>query len=126
MKKIHTTALAMAIAFLVAITMPTSAFADVFQVTTTGDSGPGSLRQAILDATAAGPSAQTIAIDPSLAGQTIALTTIGDRAAGPSAFAITSDITINGDPAAGLVITRDAAAPSMRFFYVASGAHLTL
>jgi len=116
----------MAIVFLVSVTMPRPAFADVFQVTSTSDNGPGSLRQAILDATAAGPSAQTIVVDPSLAGQTISLTTIGDHAAGPSAFAITSDITISGDPAAGLVVTRDAAAPAMRFFYVAPGAHLTL
>src|SRR4051812_40392703 len=108
MKKIHTTALAMAIVFLVSVTMPRPAFADVFQVTSTSDNGPGSLRQAILDATAAGPSAQTIVVDPSVAGQTITLTTIGDHTAGPSAFTITSDITINGDPAAGLVVTRDS------------------
>ncbi|MBX3531075.1 MAG: right-handed parallel beta-helix repeat-containing protein, partial [Rhizobiaceae bacterium] len=60
----------------------------LFTVSNTNDSGAGSLRQAVIDAnTAAG--ADTIQFDPSLAFQTIKLTS--------GELAIRSDITINGD-----------------------------
>src|SRR5512141_1960873 len=47
-----------------------SVLASTFTVTMTGDSGPGSLRQAIASAA----SGDTIRFDPALAGQTITLT----------------------------------------------------
>jgi hypothetical protein len=59
-----------------------------FTVTTTADSGAGSLRQAILDANANGV-ADTIDFDASLAGQTITLTS--------GQLEITDDVTITGD-----------------------------
>ena len=65
------------------------AYADSIIVTNTNDSGSGSLRQAIFDATfAPGPSfGDTITFDPSLAGQTITLTT---------QLNIDQDVTIDG------------------------------
>ncbi|HEU4744384.1 MAG TPA: choice-of-anchor Q domain-containing protein, partial [Anaerolineales bacterium] len=65
------------------------AYADSILVTNTNDSGPGSLRQAIFDATfEPGPAfGDTINFDPSLAGQTITLTTN---------LSIDQDLTIDG------------------------------
>jgi predicted outer membrane repeat protein len=57
----------------------------VFTVANTGDSGPGSLRQAILDANA-GTGADTIAFEPSVSG-TIPLS---------STLTVTGDLTISG------------------------------
>ncbi len=62
-------ALTVAVGFALASGM---VHADDFEVTTTDDSGPGSLRQAILDANdVAGP--HTISFAPALAGETITL-----------------------------------------------------
>jgi predicted outer membrane repeat protein len=65
------------------------AYADSIMVTNTNDSGSGSLRQAIFDATyEPGPAfGDTIKFDPSLAGQTITLTT---------QLGIDQDLTIDG------------------------------
>src|SRR5208337_2095139 len=59
-------------------------------VTNTADSGPGSLRDAISTAT----NGTIISFDPSLAGQKIDLSTVGDAPDGPSALLITNSITI--------------------------------
>src|SRR6266853_1359486 len=83
-----------------------------FTVTQLGDSGAGSLRQAVLNAnneiTHPGPdiilfNSGLVAAGPA----TIALTTVGDSTAGPSALGITSDITIMGPSGdSGVTIAR--------------------
>jgi hypothetical protein len=102
----------------------------VFTVTSPGDSGPGTLRQAILDANneAAYPGPDTITFAPVLAGATISLTTTDPAAGdGPSAFAVSSSITIDGG-AAGVTVARSAAGgtPAFRLFDVAGTGSLTL
>ncbi|MCK7502806.1 MAG: hypothetical protein MZV70_01060 [Desulfobacterales bacterium] len=62
-------------------------------VTTTVDSGPGSLRQAIVDAL----SGDTIAFDPTLNGQTITLTS--------GELVIGEDLTINGPDTDGVTVS---------------------
>ncbi len=59
-------------------------------VVNNNDAGAGSLRQAIIDAVAAGPGPQSITFDPSLSGQTITLASNLPSINAP-------DITINGD-----------------------------
>ncbi|RPJ26487.1 MAG: glycosyl hydrolase family protein, partial [Chloroflexi bacterium] len=68
---------------LLGVTPINSALASTITVTTTSDSGPGSLRQVIAEAA----SGDTIAFDPSLAGQTITLA---------SNLVIDKDLTIDG------------------------------
>src|SRR5262249_20299875 len=101
----------------------------VLTVTDPGDSGPGTLRQAILDANneAAHPGPATIVFAPTLAGATISLTTTDPAADGPSAFAVTSALTIDGG-SAGVTVARSAAAgtPAFRLFDVAPAGALTL
>ncbi|MBC8074437.1 MAG: hypothetical protein H7Y32_00040, partial [Chloroflexales bacterium] len=63
--------LALLLGALVALAPITPARAASLVVTTTNDSGPGSLRQALTDAS----SGDTITFDPSVSGQTIGLTT---------------------------------------------------
>src|SRR5262249_48981314 len=101
----------------------------ILTVLNLNDSGPGSLRQAILDANneTLNPGPDTIQFDPSLAHQTIDLTSADttplfnasgtDFILGPSAFRITSNITIDGG-SGGITITRDGTAPDFRFFQV--------
>ena len=73
-----------------------SAHAATFPVTNNLDSGAGSLRQALLDATAA-PGPDVITFAPSLAGQTISLlSTISIFNAG--------EVTLDASAAPGLVI----------------------
>ena len=67
-----------------------------FVVTDAGDSGPGTLRQAVLDANAA-PGPDTIDFDAGLNGSTITLTT--------GEIDITDDLQINGPGAANLTIS---------------------
>ncbi|MHB9130687.1 MAG: beta strand repeat-containing protein [Armatimonadota bacterium] len=99
-----------------------------FTVTSVGDSGAGTLRQAIRDANAnageGGPAA--ILFSPDLAGQTIVLTSIDDTTYGPSALLITSTITIIGDAANGITISRAPNAEPMRLFVVTAGGELAL
>jgi Putative Ig domain len=118
-----------------------------YTVTSLADSGPGTLRQAILDSVAnhAFQEPDTIQFSPSLDGGTIKLTGfINDSTvAGPSAFAInkSDDLTIDGETGLtnGITITRDTIAadypnhdksgftvPNFRFFFVGTGADLTL
>ena len=68
----------------------TTALVTAFVVTTNADSGPGSLRQAITDANAAGAGPHSITFDPSLSGQTITL-------ASHLPVVGVSDVTIDGD-----------------------------
>src|SRR5437660_1556570 len=84
-----------------------SAHANIITVTNTNDSGPGSLRQALLDAN----DGDTIDFDPALNGQTILLTT--------AELAITKSITISGPDANLLAVSRDQNAPGFRIFHVA-------
>src|SRR5262245_44283591 len=88
----------------------------VFTVTNPTDSavsGQVNLRQAIASANTA-DDPDTIQFDPSLAGQTISLTQVGDGGAGPSALAITTPITILGS---GVTLTRGGTTP-FRLFLV--------
>lgn len=78
-----------------------------------------SLREAVAFANAhSGP--QTITFDPSLAGQTIELSLVGDSSFGSSsALRIDNDITILGlTSAPGITITRADSAPAMRLFLI--------
>src|SRR5205814_6353445 len=78
-------------------------------VTTTNDSGPGSLRQALADV----PDGGTIQFDPALNGQNITLTS--------AELVINKNITISG-PGPGLLTTRrDQQAPDFRIFRVMPG-----
>ncbi|MDR3622883.1 MAG: hypothetical protein P4L85_26250, partial [Paludisphaera borealis] len=96
----------------------------VFPVISALDAGPGTLRQAILDASG-NAEADTIVFDPSLAGQTITLTSNSANSAfGPTALTIVNDdITIDGAAAPKLTISGNDA---HRIFAVGSGASLTL
>ncbi len=87
-----------------------------------------SLREAVAFAnTQSAP--QTITFDPSLAGQTIELSLVGDSSFGsPSALRIDKEITLLGlTSGPGITITRAASAPAMRLFRIWSKpAKLTL
>jgi hypothetical protein len=93
----------------------------VFTVTTTADSGPGSLRQAVGFANA-DAAADTIAFDPSLAGQTVTLFNAGDASNGGTALPVTEPVTIAGS---GQTLTRSSPTP-FRFFSVPAGVSVTL
>jgi len=98
-----------------------------FTVSITGDSGAGSLRQAIIDANAAA-GADTIVFAAGLtasAPATINLSTSGNSTAGPSAFGITSEITITG-PTGANGITLNNTFVNQRLFYVSAAGKLTL
>jgi hypothetical protein len=100
--------------------------AAAFTVTNTADGGPGSLRQAILDANSSGD-ASTVTFDAALSGQTIALSTDGDDTFGPSALLVSGNVTVDGGTNK-ITISRDATAQPvrLRLFYVAPGGSLTL
>ena len=121
------TLLVMALA-LFAATLPGArpALAADFVVTSTDDSGPGTLREAVGNANAAaGP--DTITFAPALAGQTIDLSTAGDSSLGASALAVTSETTIEGPTGNdGVTIARADSAPNMRLFLVTQSGDLTL
>src|SRR6266404_8664014 len=85
----------------------TSADADTITVANTNDSGPGSLRQALVDS----HDGDTIDFDPALNGQTILLTT--------AELAIAKNVTIRGPGANLLAVSRDQNAPGFRIFHVA-------
>lgn len=92
-------------------------------VINTDDGGPGSLRQAILGATAD----STISFAPGLAGATISLSTVGDTVQGPSALLVNKNLTIDGAPG-GITIARDTTDANLRLrlFFVRAGATLRL
>ena len=92
-----------------------------FLVTNPNDSGPGSLRQAVAAANVS-MDADTIQFAPSLAGQTINLTTVGDLSIGPSALMVTSPVDIIGD---GETIARSGGA-NFRLFAVNRSGNLSL
>jgi hypothetical protein len=102
--------------------------AATFTVMNANDSGAGSLRQAILDASGS-PGADIIVFDASLAGQTITLTSDSTypnlgTTFGPTALVINIDnITIDGSAASGLSISGNSA---RRVFAVTPGATLAL
>src|ERR1051325_12033005 len=82
--------------------------AHTITVTNTTASGPGSLRQALADAT----NGDTINFDASLKGQTVTLTT--------AELVINKNITINGLGAEFLAVSRAQNAPAFRIFHVFS------
>ncbi|MFN8344058.1 MAG: choice-of-anchor Q domain-containing protein [Spirosomataceae bacterium] len=87
-------------------------------VTANGDSGPGTLRQAIADICGGG----TITIQPGLG--TINLSTVGDNSFGPTALAILNKaVTINGN---GVIIQRDNSVSNLRLFYINATGNLQL
>jgi Domain of unknown function (DUF4214) len=91
-------------------------------VTTSNDSGDGSLRAAVASANFQ-PGPDIIVFAPSLANQTFDLTSVDlDNDVGPAALVISSPITIEGT---GQLITRVATA-SFRLFYVTPAGNLTL
>ena len=96
----------------------------IFTVSSTADSGPGTLRQAILDAASDGQ-ADVIDFDNSLAGQAITLTTSdANTDYGPTGLVIDDDdITIDGSDAPGLTISGDTV---QRIFAVTGTGTLTL
>ncbi|HEV7927055.1 MAG TPA: choice-of-anchor Q domain-containing protein [Verrucomicrobiae bacterium] len=90
------------------------------------DSGPGSLRQAILDSGIFSSIVFSNGLFSTNSG-TVELTTVGDNTFGPSAFIISNAVTIGGPAGSnGLIIARSNGAPAMRLFYVAPGGLLTL
>ena len=67
----------------------------------------------------------TITFADSLKGQTLTLSTVGDRSVGPSAFVVNSPVVIVG-PSGNSGITLSAAGTTMRLFDVGSAGSLTL
>jgi predicted outer membrane repeat protein len=92
-------------------TRPHALAASVLTVTNTGDSGPGSLRQTILDAAPG----TTIQFDGSIAGQTIVLST--------GQLEIDKALTIEGPVPAGMTLSGGL---SSRLFLVQDAGDLTL
>src|SRR5436190_1359270 len=78
-------------------------------VTTTADTGPGSLRQALADA----QDSDTIQFDPALNGQTILLTT--------AALVINKNITVSGLGPDLLSVSRSSSAPQFGIFHILPG-----
>ena len=96
-------------------------------VTTTQDEtdpydGETSLREATAYADSL-PGSPTITFAPSLAGETIDLTTVGDTTVGSSALAIAGTVVIDGSTAPGLTITQSGVGP---IFYVSATGDLTM
>ena len=90
--------------------LPAAASADTFTVTTTADSGGGSLRAAVASATASDPTPDEIQFDPSLAGATITLAmplAIGTTASGALTVnptsSVVSGISVSGDNTSALL-----------------------
>jgi hypothetical protein len=103
-----------------------SAVAATFTVTNSNDAGPGSLRQAVLDANATA-AADVIEVQLPAGNQTITLMTrdTSDLAVGPAGLRVSGTLTIDGR---GATIERSPAqqTPEFRIFFVLFGANLTL
>ncbi|HEX4122100.1 MAG TPA: right-handed parallel beta-helix repeat-containing protein, partial [Verrucomicrobiae bacterium] len=100
----------------------------VLNVSSAGDSGPGTLRSAI-DFIQSVPATGgwTINLAGNLAGTTIKLETAeGSDPSGNSAFVINDQILINGSSAPGVVVARDSNGPAMRLFWILGSGDLTL
>jgi len=80
--------------------------ATTITVTTTADSGPGSLRQALADA----PGGDTIEFDSSLNGQTITLTS--------GELVVADSITISGPGPSLLAVSRNSQSSNFRIFHI--------
>ena len=91
-----------------------SAYATTTTVTNTNDSGPGSLRQALVDS----QDGDTIDFDPSLKGQTISLTS--------AELFINKSITISGLGPNLLAVSRAQNAPAFRIFNLMPGRSVTI
>jgi hypothetical protein len=91
-----------------------SAHATTITVTNTNDSGPGSLRQALVDS----HDGDTIDFDPSLKGQTISLTS--------TELVINNSITISGLGPNFLAVSRAQDAAAFRIFNLMSGHSVTI
>ena len=91
-----------------------SAYATTITVTNTNDSGPGSLRQALVDS----QDGDRIDFDPSLKGQTISLTSAG--------LLINKSITISGLGPNLLAVSRAQNAPAFRIFNLMPGRSVTI
>ncbi len=89
--------LAVAVLASLLLFAPSPAQAATFDVTSADDSGAGSLRQAIIDANAAGPGTHTVTFDGSLDGQTITLASTLPTVTGNIVIdAEGQDVTISG------------------------------
>jgi hypothetical protein len=98
-----------------------------YVVTTNADDGAGSLRQAIREANSVTQTGNfQITFSPSLAGQAILLSSIGDTQFNGSAFGLTNNVVIDGASAPLLAISCDTSAPPMRLFRVGAGTRATL
>jgi hypothetical protein len=80
--------------------------ATTITVTTTADSGPGSLRQALVDAN----DGDTIQFDPALNGQTITLTS--------GELVVADSITISGPGPSLLAVSRNSQSPNFRILHI--------
>ena len=107
--KVHT-----AISFALVCAAAVSAYATTITVTNTNDSGPGSLRQALVDS----QDGDTIDFDPSLKGQTISLTS--------AELFINKSITISGLGPNLLAVSRAQNAPAFRIFNLMPGRSVTI
>ncbi len=107
-----------------------------FEVNTLGDGNDGScgqtgigsctLREAV-NAANANVNASVITFSPSLAGQTISLSTVGDTTFGPSALVVSTPVTIRGlSGNSGVTIARNNSIARLRLFYVSPSGDLTL
>ncbi len=99
----------------------------IITVTTSADSGPGSLRQALAAInTAATNSGLGILFASGLAGQTILLSSSAGSSVGPSALVVSNAVSIDGSAAPGMSIGLNSLSAPMRLIFVARGAQLTL
>jgi hypothetical protein len=99
----------------------------ILTVTTSADSGPGSLRQALTAINMANTNyGFTILFASALAGQTISLSSSAGNSLGPSALVISNGAFIDGSAAPGLSISLDSSSALMRLIFVPRGAQLTL
>jgi hypothetical protein len=91
-----------------------AAYATTITVTTTNDTGPGSLRQAIFTAN----NGDTIDFDPALNGQTVTLTS--------DELLMSKNITVSGPGANLLAIARAQDASNFRIFHITPSHTVTI